>query len=58
MSAIDVELAAKLAQPSVHCLRRVHVQARDLQFQTRIMLVGAVDHEHIPAVLIRDQQQP
>jgi hypothetical protein len=55
--AIDVELTAKLPQPGLYRLRRLHLQARDLQVQTRIVLGGAVDHDHIPAALIGDQKQ-
>ncbi len=57
MAAVDVKLGAQPVQLGEQALGQLDRQPGDLDLQAWIMLVRALDHHDIAAVLIRDQQE-
>ena len=58
MPPVHVQLVAKLGQASVHRLRRVDRQPRDLDVERRRTVVGPnTDHDHVAAVRVFDEEK-
>ena len=50
VAAVDIELGAQLVQFGEQLLGQAHRQARDLNLESRLMLVRGLDHHDIAAV--------